>query len=240
VALVAEELGAGRGGWIVTANVDYLQRMAIDAGFASLCSAASLILADGLPLVWASRLQGEPLPERVAGASLIWTLSDMAARHGRSVYLLGGTPGTAARSAVALQRQSPGLRAAGVCCPDLGFETRPDEMRRLAEALVHARPDLVYVALGSPKADRLIAALRPLLPHTWWIGVGISFSFTSGELARAPGWMQRAGLEWFHRFLQEPARLARRYFIDDAPFAAALLARAAWAGARPLPFRTAR
>jgi N-acetylglucosaminyldiphosphoundecaprenol N-acetyl-beta-D-mannosaminyltransferase len=232
VTFVAEELAAGRGGWIVTANTDHVRRMALDVEFASLCFSASLLVADGMPIVWASRLQGEPVPERVTGCSLTWTLSEMAAAHERSVYLLGGAPGTVERAARVLQRQYPALRVAGVCCPDYGFETRPDEMRAISEALVAAQPDIVYVALGSPKADWFINVLRPLLPKTWWIGVGISFSFISGEITRAPAWMQRAALEWLHRVMQEPARLTRRYFIDDAPFAAALLTKAAWSRLR--------
>jgi len=239
VTFVAEELAARRGGWIVTANVDILRRMAIDTDFAALCSRASLVVADGMPLVWASRLRGEPLPERVTGSSLIWTLSAMAARRRRSVYLLGGVPGTAERTALALRRSNPMLQVAGVSCPDTGFETRPDAMARIAHDLAAARPDIVYVAFGAPKSERLIASLRQLVPEAWWIGVGISFSFASGEIARAPGWMQRAGLEWLHRLAQEPARLARRYLFDDVPFAAGLLVRAAWSrmrqggGARP-------
>jgi N-acetylglucosaminyldiphosphoundecaprenol N-acetyl-beta-D-mannosaminyltransferase len=232
VALVARELAAGRGGWIVTANVDILRRMAVDTDFATLCSRASLVIADGMPLVWASRLRGEPLPERVTGSSLVWTLSAMAAAQGQSVYLLGGSPTTAERTATALLRSNPLLRVAGTSCPETGFEARPDAVSAIARAVVAARPDIVYVALGTPKTERLIATIRHQLPQAWWIGVGISFSFASGEIPRAPVWMQRAGLEWLHRVAQEPARLSRRYFLDDAPFAARVLASAAWSGLR--------
>lgn len=233
VSHVATELDARHGGWIVTANVDYARRMVCDHEFAALCADASLVVADGMPLVWASRLRGRPVPERVTGSSLIWTLSAMAETTKRSVYLLGGSPGTAENAAAVLQRRHPDLRVAGIASPQLTSEINPDDLQAVADSIAEAQPDIVFVALGSPKSERLIAALRPRHPRVWWIGVGISFSFVSGDVARAPAWMQRAGMEWLHRVVQEPTRLARRYFVDDAPFAAMLLASAAWSRLQP-------
>ncbi|HTY16087.1 MAG TPA: WecB/TagA/CpsF family glycosyltransferase, partial [Myxococcota bacterium] len=92
--------------------------------------------------------------------------------------------------------------------------------------LQRAKPDLVYVALGAPKQERVIAALRPALPGAWWIGVGIGLGFVAGNPKRAPVWMQGLGLEWFHRLLQEPRRLLRRYFLEDLPFTFRLLVHA--------------
>ena len=99
----------------------------------------------------------------------------------------------------------------------------PAELDPLKAELIRARPDLVYVGLGAPKTERVIATLRTTLPAAWWIGVGISLSFMAGDVRRAPSWMQRAGLEWLHRLVQEPRRLARRYLLEDLPFAARLL-----------------
>jgi N-acetylglucosaminyldiphosphoundecaprenol N-acetyl-beta-D-mannosaminyltransferase len=110
----------------------------------------------------------------------------------------------------------------------MGFEDDSHEMSRIAERLTTARPDIVYVALGSPKQERLIDQMRYLLPGAWWIGVGISFSFLCGEVKRAPRWMQRLGLEWVHRLAQEPRRLGRRYLLEGLPFASSLLVSAAW------------
>ena len=215
------------GGWIVTANLDHLRRMVKDASYRELCAGASLVVADGMPLVWASRIQGTPLPERVAGSSLISSLSAAAAEHGRSVYLLGGEPGTAEAAAEVLRQRHPSLHVAGTYCPPMGFEDDPEPMQAISMKLTQAQPDIVYVALGSPKQERLIARMRPLLPGAWWMGVGISFSFLCGDVKRAPRWMQRMGLEWVHRLLQEPRRLARRYLVDDLPFAVRLLGGAA-------------
>jgi len=220
---IMSELGAGRGGMVVTPNLDHLHRCLHDVQFAALVSEAEMIVADGMPLVWASNLQGTPLPERVAGSNLISSLSHAAAQAGNTVYLLGGAPGTAEGAARALQARFPTLKIAGTICPPYGFENDPTMMAELIAAVSSARPDIVFVALGSPKQERLILKLRPLLPHAWWLGVGISFSFLSGDVRRAPVWMQKIGMEWIHRLVQEPRRLFHRYVVVGIPFAIELL-----------------
>jgi N-acetylglucosaminyldiphosphoundecaprenol N-acetyl-beta-D-mannosaminyltransferase len=218
----AAATGTGRGGVVVTANLDFLRRMVRDESFADLVRTAELTVADGMPLVWASRIAGHAVPERVAGSNLIDLVSAELAQRGRRVFLLGGNPGVAERAAAVLGERHPGLVIVGTRCPPVGFENDEKELAAIEAALVAARPDLVYVALGSPKQERLIARLRGALPRAWWIGVGISFSFVAGEVPRAPRWAQRAGLEWLHRLAVEPRRLARRYLIDGLPFAARL------------------
>ncbi len=215
---------SGLGGWVLTANLDHLRRLVRDAEYAELCAGASLIVADGMPLIWASRLQGTPLPERVAGSSLVSSLSKRLGEEGRSVFLLGGEPGTAEAAAEVLRQRCPGLRIAGTHCPPMGFDRDPKAVEAIGDMLAAAEPTMVYVALGSPKQERLITELRHLLPGAWWMGVGISFSFLCGRVKRAPVWMQKAGLEWVHRLAQEPRRLAKRYLIDDLPFALVLFA----------------
>jgi len=221
--LMMESLRCRRGGWVVTPNLDILRRAVHNRSFCDVISGADLVVADGMPLIWAARLQGTPLPERVAGSSLLTPLAERAAAEQRSVYFLGGDPGTAERAAEVLRMKFPKLKVAGCICPPLGFESDSDYMAKLRQALQDASPDIVCVALGSPKQDRLIALLRDEWPCTWWIGVGISFSFLAGTVRRAPEWMQRIGLEWLHRLAHEPHRLARRYLVDGVPFAVRLL-----------------
>jgi N-acetylglucosaminyldiphosphoundecaprenol N-acetyl-beta-D-mannosaminyltransferase len=220
---ILDQLDAGRGGWAVTANLDHLRRLVKDDSYRRLCEPATLMVADGMPVVWASHLKGTPLPQRVAGSSLIWTLTEAAATRRRSVFLLGGEPGTANAAAEALVRRCPGLAVAGTYCPPLGFDRDPDQIERLAAAVSAATPDIVYVALGSPKQERLIGDLRGRLPRAWWLGVGISFSYVCGHVRRAPAWMRHIGVEWLYRLVQEPRRLARRYLVDGCPFAVRLL-----------------
>ncbi len=234
---ITDELDARRGGWVVTVNVDILRRLVKSPAFASLCQPATLHVADGMPLVWASRMQGTPLPERVTGSNLIWSLSAAAAQSHRSLFLLGGDPGSADHAAQILQAKYPGLTIAGTLCPPMGFERNPAAVEHLRQTLLAAHPDIIYVALGSPKQENVIHRLRLALPHAWWLGVGISFSFVSGQVHRAPIWIQRCGLEWAHRLTQEPKRLAKRYLVDDLPFVFSMFSHA---GGRRLGFGAPR
>jgi len=232
VDYILGSLDEGRGGWVMTPNLDILRRLVRDESFERLTRDVTLRLADGMPLVWASRLRRTPLPERVAGSDLIWPLCERGARANRSVYLLGGNPGAAESAARELARGFPSLRVAGHECPPMGFEQDEGYIAAMRDRLRRAKPDIVFVALGSPKQERVIASVRGDLPSSWFLGVGVSFSFVCGEIRRAPAWMRGVGLEWAHRLAQEPRRLARRYLIDGLPFAGRLLLVAALEGAR--------
>jgi exopolysaccharide biosynthesis WecB/TagA/CpsF family protein len=229
---VVDAISAGRGGWIVTPNLDHLRRLARDDSFREHYRRADLAVADGMPLVWACRLQRTPLPGRVAGSDLIWSLCGAAAEREASVFLLGGDPGTADEAAQKLRARFAGLRVVGTACPEPGFEKRAGARDAIAACLVAAQPDIVFVALGSPKQEELIGHLRAILPSAWWLGCGISFSFVAGRVQRAPVWLRRLGLEWVHRMAQEPRRLAGRYLVDGVPFGAGLLVRSALRGLR--------
>lgn len=220
---VVESLQAGKGGWIITANLQHLRQCEKDAEYRSIVDEADIVVADGMPLLWAGALQGTPMPQRVAGSDLVSSLTSAAAEHGRSIFLLGGAVNSADVAASMLQSRYPQLQVAGTCAPEYGFENDPAQIDRIGDMLVAAAPDIIYVALGSPKQERLIRQLRDRLPSAWWIGVGISFSFVAGHVKRAPRWMQRHGLEWMHRLAQEPRRLARRYLVQGLPFAARVL-----------------
>jgi len=219
---VVAEAAAGRGGWVITANLDHARRARVEPEYRAMLSEADLVVADGAPMIWASRLQKTPLPERVAGSSMVAPLAEAAAGAGLSIYFLGGTPGTADEAAGLLAQQYPGLKVAGTQCPPMGFENDPAEMAKIRDGLAQARPSMVYVALGSPKQERLIRDLRGDFPEVWWLGIGISLSFLTGEVHRAPSWMQRCGLEWCHRLAQEPRRLAKRYLLHGLPYACRL------------------
>jgi N-acetylglucosaminyldiphosphoundecaprenol N-acetyl-beta-D-mannosaminyltransferase len=210
----------------VTANLDFLRRYHLDARLRALYAEADLRVADGMPLVWAAWLQGTPLPERIAGASLMRPLAEVASRVGRRLYLLGGDTGVAEQAASLLQREFPRLEIAGFSSPMLPTEPDADAVLPLVAALRDARAEVVLVALGSPKQEWLIQKLKAALPSCWFVGVGASFSFLVGHMSRAPLWMQKSGLEWVHRLLQEPRRLSTRYLIQGAPFGLELLARA--------------
>lgn len=223
---VFQALARGSGGWLVTANVDFVRRAVSDPEVLALYTGADLILADGVPLLWAARLMGQPVPERVAGSDLVWLLAERAAREGRSLYLLGGEGRAAERAAERLVERWPDLRIAGWWSPQIPSPPGPAIIERIRAELEQQRPDLIYVAFGSPKQELVIEALRPYFPGAWMMGCGISLSFIAGDVRRAPLWMQRLGLEWVHRLVQEPRRLAGRYLLLNLPFAVRLLLRA--------------
>lgn len=225
-------LARRRGGWIVTANLDIVQRAERDPDRRALYSEADWIVPDGTPLLWAARLRGRPFPERLAGSDLVWSLAARAAREGRSLYLLGGEGDAAAKAGAALARFAPGLRVVGSASPRLSSPPGEAELRALRDTLVPLAPDLLFVGLGSPKQEEVIRALRPALPGCWMMGCGISLGFLAGDVPRAPRWMQRLGLEWLHRLAQEPRRLAHRYLVQNLPFSVRLLARSLRARAR--------
>lgn len=220
---VVAALKRGEGGHLVTPNVDIGWAAAHDPEARQIIEGADLVVADGMPLVWAARLLGTPVPGRVAGSDLIWSLSEAATFYRYPIYLLGGPPGVARQAAGRLTDRHPGLVVAGVDAPPYGFETTQESCARVRDAVVAAAPRLVFVGLGFPKQDRLIAQLRKDLPSTWFVGCGAAIAFAAGAVPRAPLWMQRTGLEWLFRLLNEPGRLARRYLLHDLPFALWLL-----------------
>ena len=220
-------LSRGRGGWIATPNIDICQAAQRDPSLAELVGTASLVVPDGMPLLWAARLRGDQLPERVTGSSLIFTLSAAAARAGRSVYLLGGPPGGPELAADRLRQRYPDLIVAGCYAPPWGFERSREGVLAVRRRLAAARPDIVFVGLGCPKQERLIAAVGPYLPTAWYLGCGAAIPLAAGTVRRAPRWMQQAGLEWLFRLLSEPRRLFHRYVVADLPFAVRLLAASA-------------
>src|SRR5688500_8946271 len=137
---VLDQLAAGKGGWVVTPNLDHLRRVSRDRVFRALYTHANLVVADGMPLVWASRLQGTPLPERVAGSSLILSLTAGAAKANRSVFLLGGDPGTADSAATILRERNPNPTVAGTHCPELGIDKGEQQLAALLQRLAETTP----------------------------------------------------------------------------------------------------
>ena len=227
VEVVRKAWAVGHGGSIIPVNVDVARAATRDAALAELVARGSLVIADGMPLVWAARIKGARLPERVAGSSLIFPLCGAAAADGKSVYLLGGAEGVPAQAAKAIVARFPDLRIAGTQSPEFGFDKTEAGTRQAVSAVAAAAPDLVFVGLGFPRQERLIEQLRQELPDVWCLACGGGISMAAGVVRRASPLIQRLGFEWAHRLLLEPRRLARRYLRDDLPFALALVARSA-------------
>lgn len=227
VQQVEQSWHRGEGGWIVTANVDIVRAAARDSALSALVGEADIVVADGMPVVWAARIAGKHVPERVTGSSLVYSLTEAAARTGHSVFLLGGEPGVPETAAEALCLKYDGLKVAGTHSPPFGFEKAEESLERVVRLVEEAKPDLVLVGLGFPKQEKVIQRLRAVLPDSWYVGVGAGIPMAAGEFTRAPVVVQRMGGEWLHRLALEPQRLARRYLLEDAPFALRLLMGAA-------------
>jgi N-acetylglucosaminyldiphosphoundecaprenol N-acetyl-beta-D-mannosaminyltransferase len=150
---------------------------------------------------------------------MVWSICEAASTRHQSVFLLGGDPGVAERAAQVFQDRYRGLEIAGTYCPPVGFESDELELERIRHQVVETSPRIVFVALGFPKQDLLIRALRSSLPRASFLGVGISLSYATGDLSRPPAWICNLGMEWAYRLRQEPTRrLVRRYIIDGLPF----------------------
>jgi exopolysaccharide biosynthesis WecB/TagA/CpsF family protein/anti-anti-sigma factor len=198
---------------VVTANVDFLVLAMHDTELRDILIDAHLVLCDGTPLVWASQLLGNPLPERVAGSDLVPLLIHLAAERKYRLFFLGATPESNAKAVANVRTQFPGAIISGHYSPEFRAWNAIDN-EDIARRIRAARPDILLVAFGCPKAEKWIAQNYLQLGVPVAIGVGATIDFLAGNVRRAPRWMQRAGMEWFYRLTQEPKRLLRRYARD--------------------------
>lgn len=226
---VRAAIRAGRPSQIVTVNVDFLKLAKSDPAFRRLLNTADLAVADGMPLIWASRLLGTPLPERITGMDVMLGCCAMAADEGHRVYLLGAAPGVADRAGRRLEEQYPGLQVCGTYAPPFGPFSVAEEARMVRQ-IRDARPDVLFVAFGAPRQDVWIREHMAELGVPVSVGIGGTLNFIAGTINRAPSWMQAGGLEWLHRLAQEPGRLWKRYLLQDLPVFLQLLGQPRLAG----------
>jgi N-acetylglucosaminyldiphosphoundecaprenol N-acetyl-beta-D-mannosaminyltransferase len=195
---------------VATANLDFWLNSLNDAHLHRIIAGCSLVLPDGMPLVWISRLLGSPLKERVSGVDMVPRLAELSARKGYGIYLLGGKPGVAERASHVLQQAYPGVNIVGHHAPPLADLERMDHGDTL-ERIRAAKPDILLVAFGNPKQEKWIRMHARRLGVPVSMGIGGSMDILVGNVRRAPGWMQRTGMEWLGRCVQEPTRLLPRY-----------------------------
>ena len=209
---------------VVPTNVDSVMKLRRDAAFRDVYRSASLVVADGVPLLWAAAWCGQRLQGRVNGTDLFERLAQHAAASHYSMFLLGGNGDAASRAATELLARHPGLQIAGVYSPPFGFEQVPRHNEAIKAMIRTSGADILVVGLGAPKQESWVAAHGSATGVRVALCVGFSFSFVGGLAPRAPRWMQTRGLEWLWRLAHEPRRLWRRYLVDDLPFFA-LIAR---------------
>jgi N-acetylglucosaminyldiphosphoundecaprenol N-acetyl-beta-D-mannosaminyltransferase len=219
-------LASGRPHQVATVNLDFVSIAGRQAAFRAAINRAELAVADGMPLVWLSRLRGRPLAARITGHELVEACCRLAAETGRGVFLLGAAPGVAAAAARELEARHPGLRVVGTYSPPFGPLTAAEDAR-MVRMVREAAPGFLFVALGPPRQELWIRAYLEELGVPVAMGVGCVLDVLAGEVRRAPGWAQRAGLEWACRLAQEPRRLWKRYVLDDVPTLGRLVLEAA-------------
>ena len=222
ITAINDLIRAGRPSHFITANTHYVMLSENDSALRVINSNAAFIVADGMPIVWASRLGARPLPERVAGSDLIFELSEQAAANGYRLFLLGGGEGVAEEAGRRLTARYPGLQIVGAVCPPFGKWT-PEDDADLIERIRAARPDVLITALAMPKADHWLTANLEKLEVPVVFNCGAAVDFAAGNVRRAPHLLRSMGLEWAFRLWLEPRRLIGRY-LTNAWFVARMIA----------------
>ena len=214
---IEQLVGEKKGGYVVTPNLDHVVLADDNVAFREAYTHAALSVVDGQPLVWASRILGEQLPEKISGADLILPLMEVAAKQQWRVYFMGAGPGVAEKAAEEVHRRY-GTTVVGCDAPRVSVDPAASENAAAIGKIQAAKPDLVLVALGAPKQEiwmhRCMAQYAPAVA----LGIGAGLDFIAGTVKRAPKWMSNHGLEWAYRLSREPKRMWRRYLVNDPRF----------------------
>jgi len=206
--------------FVVTPNVDHIVKVQTDAGLQAAYKQAALVVTDGKPVVWAANLLGVDIPGTVPGSDLVPAIFDYAQANEKpiKVFLLGAMPGVADRAKATIHQQWPLVQVVGTLSPDFGFDKRDNESKAICETINASGAELLVLGLGAPKQELWITAYASQIKAKAALCVGATIDFLAGEKPRAPMWMRKFGLEWLHRMLSEPKRLAKRYLVDAIVF----------------------
>ena len=206
---------SGRRSYVVAVNVDVIMKIEKDSYLKEIVDNAAMVLVDGKPLIWISKWHKHPVKEKISGSDLVPLLCERARDKGYSMFIIGGKDGIAEKAKSNLESKVPGIKIVGTYAPPLGFEKDSGELEKINALITDARPDLLIVCFGCPKQEKWIYENYKKYEAKVSVCAGATVDFLAGNVNRAPKWMSDHGLEWFHRFLQEPKRMFKRYFIDD-------------------------
>lgn len=212
---IEQMIESGKKSYVVAINVDVVMQIENDSYLKKIVDDADMVLVDGKPLVWISKMQGKPLKAKISGSDLVPFLCEKAAKKNHSIFIIGGKEGVASQAKVRLESKIPGIQIVGIYAPPLGFEKDEDELNKINEMISNVKPDLLIVCFGCPKQEKWIYENINKYDAKVSICAGATVDFLAGNMKRAPQWMSEHGLEWFYRFLQEPKRLFKRYFVTD-------------------------
>lgn len=201
--------------YIVAVNVDVIVKIEDDPYLKKIVDNADLVLVDGKPLQWIAKYQGNPIKEKISGSDLVPLLLKQASDKGQSVFIIGGKDGIAQKAKSNIEKSNPQIKIVGTYAPPLGFEKDQNELDKINSMISNCHPDIVIACFGCPKQEKWIYENYHKYEAKLSVCAGATVDFLAGNVKRAPKWISNIGFEWFYRFLQEPKRLFRRYFVDD-------------------------
>ena len=215
VAAIEQMITTDKKSYVVAINVDVVVKIEEDPYLKKVVDNADMVLVDGKPLVWISKLYGKPLKAKISGSDLVPLLCEVAAEKGYRIFIIGGKDGIAEQAKEKLESRLPQIKIVGTYAPPVGFEKNESELDKINQMISAVHPDLLIACFGCPKQEKWIYENIEKYDAKVSVCAGATVDFLAGRVKRAPRWMSEHGLEWFYRFLQEPKRMFGRYFVDD-------------------------
>lgn len=215
VEKICELIEIKKKSYVVPINTDVIIKIENDKYLKRIVDESDLTLVDGKPLVWIAKWHKRPVKSKISGSDLIPHLCEVACERSYSLFFIGGADGVATKAKANLERDYSGINIVGLYAPPFGFETDQTELDKMNQMITDVHPDLVIACFGCPKQEKWIKENYLKYDGTVSICAGATIDFLAENVKRAPVWMSEHGLEWFYRFIQEPGRLFKRYFIDD-------------------------
>lgn len=201
--------------YVVAVNVDVIIKIESDPYLKEIADRADLVLVDGQPLIWISKINHKPIKEKISGSDLVPLLCKNAAELGRSIFIIGGKEGIAQKAKLRLEETYSDIKIVGTYAPPFGFEKNDVELVKINSMIKKACPDILIACFGCPKQEKWIYENYQEYNAKVSVCAGATVDFLAENIKRCPKWMSEYGLEWFYRFIQEPRRLFKRYFIED-------------------------
>lgn len=215
LTFIEKRIAAKKKSYIVAINVDVVMKIEKDNYLKKITDEADMVLVDGKPLIWVSKIHKRPVKAKISGSDLVPLLCKRAAERGFRLFIIGGKNGIAEQAKRQLEKKYPQINIVGAYAPPWGFENDRDELDKINHMISEKHPDVLIACFGCPKQEKWIYENYQKYDATVSVCAGATVDFLAGNVKRAPRWMSEHGLEWFFRFLQEPRRMFKRYFIDD-------------------------
>ena len=216
IQAIEDMIASEKKSYIVAINVDVVMKIENDSYLKEITDRADMVLVDGKPLEWIAKWHKRPIKAKISGSDLVPILCKRAAEKGYSIFIVGGKEGIAEKAKQNLEKDYLGIKIVGTYAPPFGFEKDEKELDKINSMISDAHPDILIACFGCPKQEKWIYENYKKYDAKISVCAGATVDFLAGNINRAPKWMSEHGLEWFYRFTQEPKRMFKRYFVDDA------------------------